>query len=80
MIRRIEQDLLCDVNVLDYDAVCAQEFGRVRGALLQRGLPGSRLDLMIAAVALVHDLTLVTHNTADFQHIPDLRLEDWLTR
>jgi hypothetical protein len=20
----------------------------------------------------------VTHNTADFQHIPDLRLEDWL--
>jgi len=23
---------------------------------------------MIASVALVHDLTLVTHNTADYQH------------
>jgi len=34
---------------------------------------------MIAAVALVHDLTLVTHNTADFRPIPGLRLEDWLT-
>ncbi len=32
-----------------------------------------RVDLMIASVALAHDLTLVTHNTADFQHIPDLR-------
>jgi predicted nucleic acid-binding protein len=36
-------------------------------------------DLMIASVALVHDLTLVTHNTADYQHVPGLRLEDWLT-
>jgi predicted nucleic acid-binding protein len=24
------------------------------------------------------DLTLVTHNTKDFQKIPGLRLEDWL--
>jgi len=33
---------------------------------------------MIASVALAHDLTLVTHNTADFQRIPCLRLVDWL--
>jgi tRNA(fMet)-specific endonuclease VapC len=33
---------------------------------------------MIGAVALVHDLTLVTNNTADFQNIPGLRLDDWL--
>jgi len=24
-------------------------------------------------------LTLLTHNTADFRNIPDLRLVDWLT-
>jgi tRNA(fMet)-specific endonuclease VapC len=36
------------------------------------------MDLMIAAVALVHNLTLVTHNRADYQHIPGLRLDDWL--
>ncbi len=34
--------------------------------------------MMIASVALVHDLTLVTHNTADYQNIPGLRLDDWL--
>jgi tRNA(fMet)-specific endonuclease VapC len=33
---------------------------------------------MIASVALIHDLTLVTHNTADFRSVPGLRLDDWL--
>lgn len=78
LIGRIENDLLPDVVVLDYDAVCAKEFGRLRGLLLQQGLPVSRLDVMIASVALIHNLTLVTHNTQDFQNIPGLRLEDWL--
>ncbi len=34
---------------------------------------------MIAAVALVHNLTLVTHSTADYQNVSGLRLDDWLT-
>ncbi len=33
---------------------------------------------MIAAVALTHDLILVTNNTRDFANIPGLHLEDWL--
>ncbi len=32
----------------------------------------------VAVVALVHNLTLVTHNTAAYQNIPGLRLEVWL--
>jgi len=51
----------------------------IRGSLLRQGIRVSPVDLMIASVALVHDLTLVTHNTRDFQNIPGLRLEDWLT-
>ena len=35
---------------------------------------------MIGATAKLHDLTLVTHNTSDFQHVPGLRWEDWLAR
>jgi tRNA(fMet)-specific endonuclease VapC len=79
VIQRIENDLLCDVTVLEFDSDCAKEFGRVRGQLLQQGISVSRVDLLIAAVALVHNLTLVTHNTADYHNIPGLRLDDWLT-
>jgi tRNA(fMet)-specific endonuclease VapC len=35
-------------------------------------------DLLMAALALVNDLTLVTHNTDHFSRLTDLRLEDWL--
>ena len=67
-----------EVQVLPFDERCAHEFGRVRGRLLRQGISVSRMDLMIASVAIVHDLTLVTHNTADFRFIPGLRLDDWL--
>jgi tRNA(fMet)-specific endonuclease VapC len=57
---------------------CAEEFGKLRGVLKRQGVVVNPVDLMIASVALVHDLTLVTNNTADFHSIPGLRLEDWL--
>lgn len=78
LLDRIKIELLADVFVLDFDVSCAEEFGRVRGQLLRQGLVVSRLDLMIASVAPVHDLTLVTHNTRDFHNVPGLRLEDRL--
>jgi tRNA(fMet)-specific endonuclease VapC len=73
-------DLLQEVAVLNFDAECAKHFGEVRGNLLRQGISVSSVDLMIAAVALANDLILVTHNTADFQNVPSLRLEDWLKR
>jgi tRNA(fMet)-specific endonuclease VapC len=71
--------LLHDVSVVEYDADFAQEFGRVRVELRRQGIEVPSMDLLIASVALVHDLTIVTHNTADFRNIPGLRLDDWLT-
>jgi len=71
-------DLIQEILVLDFDQRCAEEFGRVQGGLLARGVSVAVVDLMIASVALAHELTLVTHNTADFRHVPGLRLEDWL--
>jgi tRNA(fMet)-specific endonuclease VapC len=71
-------DLVKDLAVFDFDTDCAEEFGRRQGMLQQRGRQVGTADLMIASVALVHNLTLVTHNTADYQNIPGLRLDDWL--
>jgi tRNA(fMet)-specific endonuclease VapC len=71
-------DLLQEVQVVSFDAICAERFGQVRGALLRQGIVVPTTDLLIASAALVHNLTLVTHNTVDFQQIPGLRLDDWL--
>lgn len=72
------RNLLQDVEVLSFDEQCAEEVGRLRGAFLRQGIHVSATDLMIGATAIVHHLTLVTHNTKDFQRIPGLTLEDWL--
>jgi tRNA(fMet)-specific endonuclease VapC len=79
--RRMEslERLLADVEVLDLTATVAQEFGRARAKLMDIGRPAPDLDLLIAATALAHGLTLVTHNTRDFANVPDLNVVDWLT-
>jgi len=62
--------------VLSDDLAAGYMFRR-RGTLKQ-GIGVSRMDLLIASVALANNLTLVTHNTADYRNIPGLRLDDWL--
>ncbi len=56
-------------QILDFDADAAQVWGRLRVPD-----PAHELDKQIAAVALVHDLTVVTRNVADFSSVPGLRL------
>jgi tRNA(fMet)-specific endonuclease VapC len=72
-------DLLTEVNVLDFDSACAEQFGRLRSLLRRQGVVVAPLDLMIGSVAIAHGLTVVTHNTAHFARIPGLPVEDWLT-
>jgi tRNA(fMet)-specific endonuclease VapC len=72
------RDLLSDVTVLDLTGDIGERFGHLQASLMDAGTPAPGMDLMIAATALVHDLTLVTHNTYDFRNIPGLRLVDWL--
>src|SRR6185295_2272957 len=59
LLRSIEHDLLTDVGLIPFDRECAHEFGRVRGTLLKQGITTSSIDLQIAAVALVHNHSLV---------------------
>jgi len=41
----------------DFDAACAEPFDQLRGTLLQQGITVSRMDLLVASVALVDKLT-----------------------
>jgi predicted nucleic acid-binding protein len=72
-------DLRTFIDVIDFDVASAEAFGRLRGYLQPRGLTVAIIDLLIASVAVAHDLTLVTHNTRHFAPIPGLRHVDWLT-
>jgi len=58
--------------------VRVEEFGRLRALLRRQGQMIENLDLAIAATALAHTLTLVTHNTRHFRRVPGLMLEDWM--
>jgi predicted nucleic acid-binding protein len=71
-------DLLSAVAILSVDERVARLCGDVRAQLLDLGKPTATTDLLIAATALVHDLTVVTHNVKDFLGVPKLRVVDWL--
>lgn len=79
LLAGIDELLFEEVSLLEYGRDCANKFGQVRIQLRRNGVEVPSVDLLIASVALVYDLTLVTHNTADYQNIPGLRLDDWLT-
>lgn len=65
-------------DVLDVDVAVARRFGEIDADLLDRGLPTPDLDLLNGATALLHGLTMVTHNTNDYQNIRGLTIVDWL--
>jgi predicted nucleic acid-binding protein len=71
-------DLFNDVTVLDVTEQVGRKFGEVRAALFDIGRPAPEMDLLIAATALVHNLTLITHNIRDFMNVPGLAVQDWL--
>ncbi len=79
LLKALDEDFVLAVAALPFDQAAARRFGKVRAALQATGVGASPVDLMIAAVALEHDLTLVTHNVKHFAAVPGLRIDDWLS-
>lgn len=75
--RQKQLEFLNTIQSIVFDDAAALAYGRIRADLEKQGLPISGNDLLIAATALAHDLILVTHNTAEFQRVNGLYLEDW---
>jgi tRNA(fMet)-specific endonuclease VapC len=62
---------------LPFDDQAAEIYGEIRAFLTNQGKIIGPNDLLIAATALAHNATLVTHNTREFARVPHLKLEDW---
>jgi tRNA(fMet)-specific endonuclease VapC len=60
------------------DQAVARHFGEVYWELKRAGRTLSQVDLMLAAMARQMNVTLLTADR-DFEALPDLRIENWLT-
>jgi predicted nucleic acid-binding protein len=64
--------VLAGVGVLDFTLADARRHAMVRAELARQGLMIGAHDIMIAATALHHGLSLVTENAAEFSRVPGL--------
>ncbi len=67
------------VDVLEFDDGAALHYAEIRADLKKRGALIGANDLFIAAHARALGLTLVTNNTAEFERVSDLAIENWTT-
>ena len=74
---RRQQSFLKVFVSLPFDDIAALIAGRIRAQLAHLGTPIGFNDLLIASIALSHDLTLVTHNVGEFSRVEGLCVEDW---
>jgi tRNA(fMet)-specific endonuclease VapC len=68
------QRFLRSVVILPPTQPIMQQFARIRGELRRTGKIIGDFDILIAATAIQHSLTLVTRNVRDYQRIPQLTL------
>ena len=54
-----------------------QQYGIINTALRKKGTPIGNMDTLIAAHAIAEGLTVVTHNTREFERVEGIKLEDW---
>jgi len=67
--------LVAAVKVASFDMLAAQSFAKFRATVTP---DGDTDDVMIAAIAVTNDFTLVTRRPGDFAKFPHLRVEDWM--
>ena len=67
------------IEVLPYTPKAAQHYGLIRAALERSGDTIGINDLHIAAHARSEGLVLVTNNLREFERVPALETENWIS-
>lgn len=70
-------EFLIPFQILEYDLSAAEEYGRIRKELEQRGKIIGPMDLLIAAHAKSKGLIIVTNNEKEFGRVDGLSVENW---
>ena len=64
---------------MDFADAAALHYAEIRADLKRRGVLIGAHDLLIAAHVRALDLRLVTNNTAEFERVRGLAIENWTT-
>jgi tRNA(fMet)-specific endonuclease VapC len=70
--------LLEFLQVDDFPAGAARDFGEIKAALPSGGKPIGPYDFLIAAHARHINAALVTNNEREFRRVPGLSVQNWL--
>ena len=73
------EEFISHLEVLPYDAKASQHYGQIKASLEKRGEIIGENDIHIAAHAISQGLILVTNNLREFQRVPHLALENWVS-
>jgi len=64
-------------NIAEMDVYCWERAEDVYGTLYHKRLTVGEMDILIAALCLENNYTLITNNLKDFANIDGLAIEDW---
>ena len=68
-----------NLSIVDFDATAAQHYAEIRADLERAGTPIGSNDTLIAGHARSLGYTLVTNNRREFDRVPGLKVENWLS-
>ena len=69
--------LLANIEIMNFDSLAAESYGKIRADLEKAGTPIGPLDMMIAGHAKALGYTVVTNNTKEFERVKGLKLLYW---
>ena len=69
--------LLANIDIVSFDSLAAQSYGKIRADLEKAGTPIGPLDMVIAGHAKSLNYYVVTNNTKAFARVKGLKLENW---
>jgi tRNA(fMet)-specific endonuclease VapC len=74
------QEFKTFIPVLPIPENAGKTYGAIRSALESKGEPIGNNDLWIAAHAKAAAFTIVTNNEREFQRVPGLKVQNWVSR
>ena len=76
----IIKELLHSIHILPFNSGSAKIAGDMRAQLKATGSPIGSYNLLIASIALEHNLTLVTSDISEFNKVEGLIIDNWCKR